>query len=160
MATKKRKKAVHKKSQIRKPKTAKKPLKKGKKILPAGRQVHSKKSAKKLELNQQALGELIERGAGRGYVTDTEVLHYFPNIEDDVKFLDVIYAALDKANMKVIETSQLIEVPKEEISEKELRDATAFDDNLSDSVQMYLKEIGKAPLLKAVDERELAKRII
>jgi RNA polymerase primary sigma factor len=119
-----------------------------------------KVSAKKEELNQQALSELIERGAGRGYVTDTEVLHYFPRIEEDVNFLDKIYVALDKANMKVIETSQLIEVPKEEISEKELRDATAFDDNLSDSVQMYLKEIGKAPLLKAVDERELAKRII
>ena len=143
------KKVPSKKPKSRKPKTAKKTPKGAK-----------KSSAKKLELNQQALGELIERGSGRGYVTDTEVLHYFPRIEEDVNFLDTIYAALDKANMKVIETSQLIEVPKEEISEKELRDATAFDDNLSDSVQMYLKEIGKAPLLKAVDERELAKRII
>lgn len=120
-----------------------------------------KKIAKKQDLlNQQALSDLIERGTGRGYVTDTEVLHFFPRIEDDVTFLDTIYAALEKVNMKVIETSQLINVPKEEISEKELRDATAFDDNLSDSVQMYLKEIGKAPLLKAVDERELAKKII
>ena len=150
MAKKKVQKVASKKTKTRKPKTAKKPLKKQAK----------KVSAKKQELNQQALSDLIERGTGRGYVTDTEVLHFFPRIEEDVNFLDKIYVALEKVNMKVIETSQLIEVPKEEISEKELRDATAFDDNLSDSVQMYLKEIGKAPLLKAADERELAKKII
>lgn len=119
-----------------------------------------KKSGKRDVVNEQQLLELIERGKERGYVTDTEVLHYFPKIEQDVDFLDVIYKQLEEKSIKVIETSQLIEVPKEEISEKELREATSgFDDNLPDSVQMYLKEIGKAPLLKGVEEKELAKRI-
>jgi RNA polymerase primary sigma factor len=111
-------------------------------------------------VNETQLLELIERGKERGYVTDTEVLHYFPKIEQDVDFLDDIYKRLDEKSIKVIETTQLIDVPKEEISEKELREATSgFDDNLPDSVQMYLKEIGKAPLLKSADEKELAKRI-
>lgn len=119
-----------------------------------------KKESKRDAINESQLIELIERGKERGYVTDGEVLHYFPRIEQDVDFLDVIYKRLDEKSIKVIETSQLIEVPKEEISEKELREATSgFDDNLPDSVQMYLKEIGKAPLLKGIEEKELAKRI-
>ncbi len=119
-----------------------------------------KKGTKRDEVNESQLLELIERGKERGYVTDTEVLHYFPKIEQDVDFLDDIYKRLDEKSIKVIETTQLIDVPKEEISEKELREATSgFDDNMPDSVQMYLKEIGKAPLLKSADEKELAKRI-
>lgn len=153
MAKKAKKKAA-KRVKSGKRKAVKKSHKRSKKAVKKG------KSGKKAELNKLQLTELIERGKDRGYVTDTEVLHYFPRIEEDVTFLDTIYAELDKVNIKVIETSQLIEVPKEEISEKELREATlGFDDNLSDSVQMYLKEIGKAPLLKAAEERELAKRI-
>ncbi len=120
----------------------------------------NKKGKKHAALNEQQLAELIERGQDRGYVTDTEVLHYFPKIEQDVTFLDEIYKQLEEKSIKVIETTQLIDVPKEEISEKELRHATeGFDDNLPDSVQMYLKEIGKAPLLKGAEEKELAKRI-
>jgi RNA polymerase primary sigma factor len=121
-----------------------------------------KKTAKKAEFNKFQLQELTDRGRERGYVTDTEVLHYFPNVEEDVAFLEQVYDELEKAHIKVVETSQLITVPtdKDEISEKELRAATEFEADMPDSVQIYLKEIGKAPLLKAADERELAKRII
>ncbi len=121
------------------------------------------KAKKREEINLQQLGDLIDRGKDRGYVTDTEVLHYFPRIEEDVTFLDEIYRKLDESSIKVIETSQLIDVPrdKEEITEKELQRATEinYEDNLPDSVQMYLKEIGKASLLKSFEEKELAKRI-
>ncbi len=143
-------------------KSSKKLNKKAKKAIKRPIKRIAKKTEKKAALNEQQLKDLTDRGRERGYVTDTEVLHYFPNVEDDVTFLDTIYASLEKANIKVIETSQLISVPtdKDEVSEKELRAATEFEGDMPDSVQMYLKEIGKAPLLKAVDERELAKRII
>lgn len=135
------------------PKTKKKSLKKSS-------AASISKPVKKAQLNEQQLVELLERGRERGYVTDSEVLNYFPNIEDDVTFLDEVYASLEKQNIRVIETSQLITVPeKDEVSEKELAAATSIDGEMPDSVQMYLKEIGKAPLLKAVDERELAKKI-
>ncbi len=116
-----------------------------------------KKEAKRT-LDLQALAELTDRGRSRGFVTDTEVLHYFPHVEEDIAFLEEIYEKLEQAGVKVVETTQLIELPKEEISEKELEDATSGD-HLPDAVQMYLKEIGKTPLLKTEDERELAKRI-
>jgi len=119
------------------------------------------KKGKKAELQEKALSELIERGTSRGFVTDGEVLHYFPHIEDNVSFLEEVYDALEKANIKVVETSQLIELPKEDVSEKELEDALRVPgiDELPDSVQMYLREIGKTPLLVQAEEKELAKRI-
>ena len=121
----------------------------------------STRGRKKEEFHAKALAELIERGSTRGFVTDGEVLHYFPHIEDDVAFLEQIYDALDKEKIKVVETSQLIELPKDDVSEKELEEALHVPglDELPDSVQMYLREIGKTPLLVQAQEKELAKRI-
>ncbi len=117
------------------------------------------KAETKHAINEKHLDELIERGRGRGFVTDSEVLSYFPHIEEEVTFLEEVYDRLDKAGIKVVETSQLIELPKEEVSIKELEEATSFSGELPDAVQMYLKEIGKTPLLTTEDERELAKRV-
>ena len=150
----KAKKKVTKKARKPAKKTAKKSRKISKK---AADRKASKKEAKR-ELDLQALAELTDRGRSRGFVTDTEVLHYFPHVEEDISFLEEIYDKLEEAGVKVVETTQLIELPKEEISAKELEEATSGE-HLPDAVQMYLKEIGKTALLKTEDERELAKRI-
>ncbi len=153
MKKKNKKKAIKKGRKV-----SRKPAKKVKKISKkaAGKQAAKKEAKRTLDL--QALAELTDRGRSRGFVTDTEVLHYFPHVEEDIAFLEEIYDKLEQAGVKVVETTQLIELPKEEISEKELEEAT-IGDHLPDAVQMYLKEIGKTPLLKTEDERELAKRI-
>jgi len=133
-------------------KTAKKQiLKKSKK---------AKKPEKKFKFDELAIDELVKIGRPRGFVTDSELLSYFPKIEDDVSFLEEVYDRLDKANIKVIETSQLINVKdKSEISEKELKEAAKINEiGLPDAVQMYLKEIGKTPLLTGQQEKDLSKR--
>ncbi|MDP3956873.1 MAG: sigma-70 family RNA polymerase sigma factor, partial [bacterium] len=163
MAKKKKKKSVKSKKNKKKSAALKNTL--SKKYAAKRRRIFKRASAKKGTskkniFDEKAVGELIERGRIRGFVTDTEILDYFPNIEKDVSFLEALYDKLETANIKVVETNQLIDLPKakDEVSKKELERATEVENNLPDAVQMYLKAIGKTPLLVQYEEKELAKR--
>ncbi len=105
--------------------------------------------------------ELIDRGKRRGFITETELLHFFPRIEKDIEGLERLYRQLETQNIKVVESGELIEVvPAPEthpLKEKNL--LVGLSDTVLDSVQMYLREIGKVPLLKAEEEIDLARRI-
>lgn len=154
--TKKQRKAKNLKK-----KAAKKAVKKRKKkIAKAVKKPVRPKEKQKFKFDEALIAELVKRGKSRGFVTDTEIIYYFPDIEKDIDFLEALYEKLGKAGVKVVETAQLIEIPsKEEISKEELLKATTIEEaHLPDAVQMYLKEIGKTPLLTGEKERELAKR--
>ncbi|PIP92171.1 hypothetical protein COW77_01420, partial [Candidatus Wolfebacteria bacterium CG18_big_fil_WC_8_21_14_2_50_39_7] len=87
-----------------------------------------KAASKKFKFDESAIDELIKIGRPRGFVTDTEILSNLPHIENDVLFLEEIYDRLERANIKVVETNQLIEIEKSDVSEKELKEATKIDE--------------------------------
>ncbi len=131
-------------------------LKKGKIAAPVKREKNEKFNVQQEEMLEEVLG----RGRSKGFVTDLEILNYFPRIETDPSFLEEIYDRLESENIKVVYVDSLIDTPGEEISEKELMEATNISEPVSDNVQMYLREIGRTPLLNSQEEKELAKRIL
>ncbi len=105
--------------------------------------------------------KLILKGKNRGFVTYDEILKEFPQIENDIMFLDELYTKFTTANVDVLEGGGLLEVDdlKEKDAKKHPHYSRTGSDSGYDSIQMYLKEIGQYPLINASMEKELAKRI-
>jgi len=100
----------------------------------------------------EKLRPLIEKGQQRRFVTHSEILHVFPEIEKDVEGLENLYETLEKQGIEVRETKGLLEVSKKKKKAKVLS-------RKIDPVQMYLKEVGSYSLITPDKEKELAKRI-
>lgn len=116
-----------------------------------------KKAGQSLEdkLKQKAEA-LLARGKQRGFITYSEILKEFPNIENDILFLDELYSRFEEAGVDILEEGSLLE---SDIKIDEKIKAGRGDVSL-DSVQMYLREIGRHKLLNGNEEKDLAKRIL
>lgn len=100
---------------------------------------------------------LIKKGRERGFVTYSEILAQFPAIEEDIPLLEDIYRRFEELSVEIFDTSEFIKVDEEK--EKKKKKDDMLRDDASDSVQMYLREIGKIPLITGDQEKEFARRI-
>lgn len=128
---------------------------------------------------------LVEKGRERGFVTQQELLHAMPNIEEDLVLLDEIYTLFLDLGIDVIDVKdELIwekkagqgkgpekkkddapivepgkKTPGPVEAEKKARKEVELSEIANDSIRMYLCEIGKVALLTAKEEADLARRI-
>ncbi|HEX9721722.1 MAG TPA: sigma-70 family RNA polymerase sigma factor [Candidatus Paceibacterota bacterium] len=105
---------------------------------------------------KEDIQNIIEKSRQRGFVTYTEILYAFPEIERDVEGLERLYQRLEEEGIAVEEVREYLNVEKAQEDKERL---LIESDAPLDPVQMYLKEIGKISFVTAEQERELAKRI-
>jgi len=121
----------------------------------------AKKTSYRLEeelLKKKYVEELVNRGKSKGFVTEKEILFYFPRIEEDLSLLEDLYDQLYQNKIEVVKGKKYLELPSEEVSLKEIQKATEEipEAELTTVVQSYLREIGKIPLISANEERRLS----
>lgn len=105
------------------------------------------------EIKKQEIDKLVEAFKDKKSISEDELLNRMDRLNLDASEMENVYKILEANNIKVISTEE-----QEKLNEQLLQKMMT-EVNIDDSVKMYLKDIGKVPLLSAAEELELAKRM-
>ena len=99
----------------------------------------------------EVVNEIIAENKMKGSVSLEQLLERLDKIDATPQEIEDVYIRLDKANIQVINEFE---------RDKELYDQLLKEISMDDPVKMYLKDIGKVPLLSPEDETELARKMM
>jgi len=113
---------------------------------------------------EQVKQRLIDKAKKEGKIDQREILNSITDTPEHVEILDNLYTELADANIEVTSEPNSDEFSDEwimeETEEAAVNDQSYLDDIADDSVRLYLREIGKIPLLSAEEELALAQRVV
>ena len=107
-----------------------------------------------MNVSEQKLNEIIagiiENYGKKGSISTNALCDVMEKIDTDASQMDFVYKSLSEAGIQIVDEDQ---------RDKELFEQALSDIGLDDPVKMYLKDIGRVPLLSADEEIELARRM-